>query len=864
MGFPRYISVAFLVFLSLFTQSSNCQIVFKELPGYHIEDSDSTFFDINQTRYIIPLDGTWQVYSSDDKEKNKVSVQVPSLFKGNGDLIFEKEFSLSKDQIFNHKMKIEFLGLNYTADISINGVIIYRHSGGEFPFKFDLPRDILHSDKPNLISVRLYYKLDSQNTIPLKQRFLFPQSFGGILRDVYIKVLPNVSISDLNIESNYDSRTDRAKINVFTKIDNREQKKSDSTQILTQFSLRVKFISPGGVSSISSQDYQFQVNANKEQSISQSFDLTSPMLWSPTDPQSYLVDVEVWSNGNLIDKSTRQLAIYELKADHDSLTLNGKNFMLNGVTYVPSFSDDGSLATYSRMEDDIKMIKELGFNSVRFAKSVPHPYYLAMCEKYGLLAFIEMPVSSIPDQLAQDLNFITRCKNYLTNYLNYYKNYSAVAGIGLGGSYLPGSDAQAALLKTLTSIVKNNTNKLTYASFSGFDIKPVTGLDLYGVELFNKDVNSRISRFKDLQTELGAGRVFISSATYVVNMGNSNGYVNQHSFEAQAKYFENLIDFSNSNPLAGYFINTMFDYRGDYASLVAGYNKDNIYEIGISGEDRSTNRLGYKVIYSKLHNSEKVTIPIGSEKDNSPMIFVISGLLLALIMGVLVNSGRKFREDCSRALLRPYNFFADVRDQRIMSGYHSTLLAVIIAAISALTIDNLLFYVRESVVFEKVLLSFGSKGIMKIFSYLAWHPTSALIWLTAVFVFVFILLTVFIKAASFFVRNNIFTASAYFTVIWSFLPLVLLIPVGIVLYRALSADIINIYIYIVLAFFILWVFYRLIKGVYVIFDVNPGSVYFYSILIILIIVGGFLLIYQMKNSVIDYLQLTFKQYNILG
>ena len=246
------------------------------------------------------------------------------------------------------------------------------------------------------------------------------------------------------------------------------------------------------------------------------------------------------------------------------------------------------------------------------------------------------------------------------------------------------------------------------------------------------------------------------------------------------------------------------------------------------------------------------------------MIFVISGLLLALIMGVLVNSGRKFREDCSRALLRPYNFFADVRDQRIMSGYHSTLLAVIIAAISALTIDNLLFYVRESVVFEKVLLSFGSKGIMKIFSYLAWHPTSALIWLTAVFVFVFILLTVFIKAASFFVRNKIFTASAYFTVIWSFLPLVLLIPVGIVLYRALSADIINIYIYIVLAFFILWVFYRLIKGVYVIFDANAGSVYFYSILIILIIVGGFLLIYQMKNSVIDYLQLTFKQYNILG
>lgn len=864
MGFPRYISIAFLLFLALFTQSTNCQIVFKELPEYHIKDSDSTFFDINQTRYIIPLDGTWKVYSYDDKDKNMVSVQVPSVFKGNGDLVFEKSFNLSKDQVFNHKMKLEFLGLNYTADISINGVIIYRHSGGEFPFKFDLPRDILRTDKSNLLSVRLYYKLDSQNTIPLKQRFLFPQNFGGILRDVFIKVLPDVSISDLDVESSYYPGADRAKINIYTKIDNREQKKTDSTQTLSQFSLRVKFISPNGSGIISTQDYPFQVYPNKESAISQSFDISSPALWSPSDPQSYLVDVEILASGNLIDKTVRPLAIYNLNAGQDSLTLNGKSFILNGVTYIPSFSDNGSLATYSQMEEDIKLIKELGFNSVRFAKSVPHPYYLDLCEKYGLLAFIEMPLNSIPDQLAQNMNFINRCKNYLTNYSNYYKNFSAVAAIGLGSSYLDGSDAQIALLKTLAAIVKNSTNKLTYASFSGFNIKPIAGLDLYGVELFNKDITSRLSSFKDLQTELGTGKVFISSATYVVNMGNSNGYVNQHSFEAQAKYFENIIDFSNTNPLAGYFINSMFDYRGDYSSLVAGYNKDNIYQIGICGEDRGTNRLGYKVIYSLLHNSEKVTIPIGSEKDNSPMIFVIAGLLLALIMGVLVNSGRKFREDCSRALLRPYNFFADVRDQRIMSGYHSTVLAVIIAAIAALTIDNLLFYVRESVVFEKVLLSFGSRGIMKIFSYLAWHPNSSMLWLTAVFVLVFILLTIFIKAASFFVRNKIFTASAYFTVIWSFLPFVLLIPLGIILYRALSADIINIYIYIALGFFLVWVFYRLVKGVYVIFDVNPGSVYFYSLLIIILIVGGFLLIYQMKNSVIDYLQLTFKQYKILG
>jgi hypothetical protein len=89
-----------------------------------------------------------------------------------------------------------------------------------------------------------------------------------------------------------------------------------------------------------------------------------------------------------------------------------------------------------------------------------------------------------------------------------------------------------------------------------------------------------------------------------------------------------------------------------------------------------------------------------------------------------------------------------------------------------------------------------------------------------------------------------------------------MIPVGIVLYRLLAADIINLYIYIGMILFIFWVFYRLMKGVYVIYDVNPGSVYFYSILLILAVFGGILFYYHLKNSVVDYLLQTTKQYNL--
>ena len=74
------------------------------------------------------------------------------------------------------------------------------------------------------------------------------------------------------------------------------------------------------------------------------------------------------------------------------------------------------------MEEDIKIIKDMGFNGVRFADSVPHPYYLKLCESYGLIAFIEIPLNSIPKSLTSDKNFTARSKNYLKVSLKDLKN----------------------------------------------------------------------------------------------------------------------------------------------------------------------------------------------------------------------------------------------------------------------------------------------------------------------------------------------------------------------------------------------------------------------------------------------------------
>jgi beta-galactosidase len=861
MGFPKIIFLTSLL-LFLLLPFTKAQIVFKELPGYRIADNDSLFFDISAKRKIIPLNGTWKVHPAKDEDAPKIPVTIPSVFRGEGELIFEKSFTISLNDLKNYQMRLVFFGINYSADISVNNNIIYRHPGGEFPFELNLPKDILYIDKSNVISVKLYYKLDSENTIPVKQRFLFPQSFGGIIRDVYIRLIPNISIRDIDISYKFFPGSRKVTFQINSRAENKEYSKTvDSLAEENGLTYKIDIIAPDGTSLKNPVESKFTLHPNKEKIFSDKVTISNPVLWSSVNPESYTVSLELWLGKDLIDRARRTIAVYSLVSGSDSLLFNGNGFELNGVTYISSNNEYGSLKTYSDMEKDIKLIKDAGFNAVRFAKEVPHPYYLALCERYGLLALIELPINFIPANLARNSRFIERSRNFLLNFIQGYKKFSVVAAVGLGSGYLPEINSHIQLVNRLNGDLKRKWDILSYASFADLNIEKPDSLDLYGIELLNTSPDEISDKLNDLQSKLGEGKYFISSATYTVNAGNTDGYINKYSYEAQAKYFEEVIDYSGSSGIAGFFINSMYDYCGDFPSLINGYSINHTYNIGITGENRSTNRLVYKVVYAKLHNTEPVTIPIGSKKDYAPMVFIIFGLFLALIMGILVNSGRKFREDSSRALLRPYNFYADVRDQRIMSGYHSTALGFVISAVLALIASNIIVYLRDNIFFEKILLSFGSEEILSAFSYLAWHPAFALLWLTIIFIIMVPLLSITIKAASFFVRTKVFISSIYYTTIWALLPMVLLIPVGIILYRMLAADVANTYIYLGLLLFILWCFYRLIKGIYVIFDVSPGPVYFYSILLVFVLIGGFILYFQITNSVIGYIKLVFTQFN---
>lgn len=862
--FPFRLWMTAVFILLLFHNFSFGQVVFKEYPDYQIRSSDYIFFDISETRSIIPLNGKWFVRPAEDEEEEKVSVGVPSIFEGKGEFIFDRYFALTPGQVSKNIIELVFFGINFSADISVNNIIIYRHGGGEYPFKFELPRDILRSDIDNVLSVRLKYKIDSKNTVPLKQRFMFPKNNGGIAGDVFIHIRPDIFIAKTDIKTKLSADYKNAELTVQSVVKNNIIKNLEGLEEEpAQFSLMISIVNESGEILQQFPSKLFLLERNKDAALNEVVKINTPELWSPNNPKSYLLKFELFKADSLLDISHESISIYDFNSTENSFSLNGNEFNLKGVTYVPSNNIYGILLPYEQMEYDITLIKDAGFNTVRFSKCVPHPYYLRLCEQYGLLVFIELPINGVPSGISQDQSFQNRCKEFINNYITFYSQYSSLAAIGMGSSFLPQLDSHISLISSLAKTVKDRTDLITYASFCNLNLKKIENLDIYGIEFLNENLSDVEEKFNQLQNDFGAGRIIISEAGYTVNAGGSDGYVNDYSFEAQAKYYEQLLTYSDRNNISGYFINTMIDYRGDYASFLSGFNQENIYRIGLLDENRNTNRITYKVVFAKLNGLEKVTIPIGSKKEDAPMGFIIFGLILAIFMGILVNSGRKFREDASRALLRPYNFFADVRDQRIISAYQTTVLGIIIAAVSALVTANFLFFLKTSLFFEHTILAFANPTLTKLVNFLLWHPLSALFWLTLFNIVFLVILSILVKTASLAVKTKVYINSAYFTVIWSLLPMVLLIPLGIILYRVLIADVANIYIYAGLVLIFIWILYRLMKGIYVLFDTNPGTVYFYCFLFLAVVIGGVLFYFELESSTIQYLLFTLKQYNII-
>ncbi len=842
----------FLFLFLLLNFSAFSQIKIKEIK-YDSIFNDSLYLNISTSRPVKPLLNDWVVYDSESPE-SKSTINIPCNFSGINELVFSKEITISSQEIISHEAKLFFDGINYSADILFNDVSIYKHFGGEIPFTVLIPNDIIRINEKNKISVIVNFELSSDETIPVKQRFLFPANKGGILKEAYLQFIPLLHSSNIQFDNQVNVDKNSANVKASFDLVNNFKKKNIAGNNL-KIEMRISELN-GAIINTTTLPID-----GKSKTLNISSQLSNIKLWDINNPNNYKAELIIKNDSIVFDQSSRFLSFFELKKENDKFLLNNFLFSFKGTTYFINDKNAFNLIEKEQLKSDLQKIKSLGFNSIRFSKAITNNYLLKLCSEIGLFAFVEIPINSVPNEIVNSSTFIERTEGIASRYLEQVLKYPSLIAFGIGSSFLYESNDQISFIKKVKSRLGVKNNILFYASFANLANYQIDDLDLIGIELFDanlQEVNDFIKSNPELKSKL-----FISEATYPCYKGSTNGYLNKYSFEAQAKYFEETIDLAKENDLLGFFINTMFDFRGDFASLSTGFEKNNLYQIGILREDRIVNTISSQVITSKLNDGDKVTIPLGSKTDDSPMMYIIIGVILSLLMALLFNSKRKFREDATRALLRPYNFYADIRDHRILSGIHASVLMLILSASMSLFLSSLLFYFRDNRFLEFFLLSFGSDMLLNAYGYLAWNPIEAMVYLFFLSIVSVLITAGIIKVTSFFIKTRVFFSSIFFMVIWSSLPLAVLLPLILVLYRILAADVINLYVLIFIAVYFLWLLQRLVKGIYVIFDVQRSSVYFYTFLLFFFSGSLVVLYYQLNYSAFYYIKNTLIQFGVI-
>lgn len=276
---------------------------------------------------------------------------------------YRKSFNLNSTA--PKKVSIYFDGVYMNSDVWVNGHHLGNHPYGYSPFYYDIT-PFVSAGKKNVIAVRI------RNEGKTSRWY----SGSGIYRHVKLIVTD-------------DTHVDQWGITITTpKVSTRSATVNIQTNLVATSKTPLKLIT-------SILDAKNRVVGKDERSITgnsvaQSINVNSPVLWSPTSPYLYRVVTEVKKGTQIIDKVTNVFGIRSIEfSAQNGFLLNGKRILLKGGCV---HNDNGPLgaSTVDRAEErKVELLKKNGFNAVRTSHNPPSEQFLDACDRLGLIVIDE-------------------------------------------------------------------------------------------------------------------------------------------------------------------------------------------------------------------------------------------------------------------------------------------------------------------------------------------------------------------------------------------------------------------------------------------------------------------------------------------
>jgi hypothetical protein len=686
------------------------------------------------------------------------------------------------------------------------------------PRQIVLPSHFLH-DGINELDVQITNHPEFRGTIPLYPAPLAPIRQIGILGGIRIEKCGREAILSCSLLPNSAEHSISIRARIVSV-------SSSALPIL----LYAKLLDPKSGSQIGyAETSNSALKPGVESEVDLRLNVQNEVRWSNQDPAVQSIVVSLASDSGTVDVQTQQTSLRDLgiREKHFFL-LNDALTTFRGVYYVES---RGSALpdAHAAIDRDLQLIGSLGANSIRIT-AAPSEYLLDRCDALGVMVLLELPIAGAPGHLLDD-DYLKRAKALASDYLSAYGGHPSVVAIGLGSDnddmdsrtqkfyselsqYCKSQDAPVAHWYYFTSRFASVPFALDFAALSTFGIQN-PALSHTALENFAR-VHQNAQPIM-----LTSGGMLVGSA----EVGDSLGSAQYVAAQSQAIYSEHQA--LAQLGFQGQIVAPLRDYQSDFPVLFAQC-RDNFQVSGGLLTESGKLRPAFAMVQALFQGQKSPATGTPEVSKPSTVPFLLFALILAFLFLLLLNMDRRFREYVNRALLRPFNFFADIRDQRLIPNAQSILLGGIVAGSWGVVLAGLLFTFRENYTAAWILrMLVHPRGFTALLCSWAWSPWTLLLVATAIPFAVLFLMAGVIRFAAIFVRQRIFFTDTLSVAVWALMPSILLLPLGMILPRlepvAMTFDVTLV----VLILMKLWLLYRIMKGIGVLFDVYPTRIYLY-------------------------------------
>ncbi len=294
---------------------------------------------------------------------------------------YRNEIDLSKE-FLSEDVVLHFAGAKSAMYVYVNGNYVGYSQGSKTPAEFNITKYL--KEGKNLIALQMFRWSDASY---LESQDMLRMS--GIEREVYLYTRPKVYVSDYYANTSLDDSYQDGIFNNTVTIANSSAKKASKQ-------LTVEIFDDG--KSIYRNSESIEIPANKTFDFDSGSAIPNVKLWSAEIPNLYTLTISLKDESDPLQNQyiSKNIGFKRVEIRNSQVLFNGKAIYFRGVDRHETDPFTGHVVSRESMLKDITLMKQNNINAVRSAHYPNDPYWLDLCDQYGLYVIDEANIESHP------------------------------------------------------------------------------------------------------------------------------------------------------------------------------------------------------------------------------------------------------------------------------------------------------------------------------------------------------------------------------------------------------------------------------------------------------------------------------------